>query len=531
MSALATSRTRERLIGRLGNGPWLVMLVGFGATRVLPGSPDGTPVRLAVVITLAVFFVVLLVRLLLSAARYRHRRLSLLVLAAGVGLWAAGSVTVSASQTVEAVTFPAPGEVLYLASYLGMAAFLLLDVPRRVTATATVWLEAAVVCGGAVCLATFALLTPLSGTFAHGGLPLLLAVLYPLIDLVLGMTVLAQMMVRQRDRSLRTVALIGGFLCLAVADGNFILGLSSDDYTYSLALDALWGVGFALIVGAACARRPDTARLVELQHTSLLPAAAGLAVVVLALRPTGVIGWLVAAPAVLTLVCTGARMVIALRESRGAAEALRLSLTDELTGLPNRRALLAAADDGLREGVPLGLALLDLDGFKDVNDTLGHAVGDEVLVSLALRMRAALRPEIVVARLGGDEFALLVPADDPVGLMEIAQRMRVVLRTALVVESIDLSIDASVGITVRRVDDTSPIELLRRAEIAMYEAKISREGVLAFDPSQDGFSRQRLRRAEELRGAIAANHLVVWYQPQVEARTRRRSCPTRAGRG
>ena len=521
MSALATSRTGERLIGRLGHASWVVPLVGFAVSRVLPGSSDGAPVRLAVFITLAVFFVALLARLLLSAARHRDRRLSLLILAAGVGLWAAGSVTVSASQTVEAVTFPAPGEVLYLVSYLGIAAFLLLDVPGRVMATATVWLEAAVVCGAAVCLAAFAVLTPLSGTFAHGGLALLLAVLYPLIDLVLCMTVLAQMMLHQRDRSLRTFALIGGFLCLAVADGSFIAGLSSDAYTSSVALDTLWGAGFAAIVGAACARRVDSARLVELQHTGLLPAAAGLAVVVLVLRPAGVIGWLVASPAVLTLVCTGARMVIALREARGAAEALRLSVTDELTGLPNRRALLAAADDALRQGVPLGLALLDLDGFKDVNDTLGHGVGDEVLISLALRIRAALAPEVVVARLGGDEFALLVPGDDEVGLMEIAQRMRVVLQTALRVESIDLSIDASVGITVRRVDDTSPIELLRRAEIAMYEAKLSREGVLAFDPSQDGFSRQRLRRAEELRQAISADHLVVWYQPQVEARTRR----------
>jgi len=517
----AKSSGASLLIRRLGRASWLVVLLGAGATTLLPGTSGGTPIRTAMVVTLVVFFALLLAQLLVAAAGYPRRRLSLLFLVTGVGLWAAGSALVSTSQMVTVVAFPAPGEVLFLASYLGMAAFILLDVPRRRTPTAAIWLEAAVVCCAAVCLAAFVVLAPLAGASERGGLQLLLAILYPLIDLILGTMVLAQMMLRQRDHSLRTLALALGFLGLAVADSSFILSLANGDYTSNLALDVLWAVGFAAIGGGACARpSPAEARQIQPNRVGVLPLAAALAVVALVLRPGGAIGWYITVPAIITLVATGARLVLALNEAQGAAESLRLSLTDELTGLPNRRALMIAADAALKNGLPLGFILLDLDGFKDINDSLGHAVGDEVLIALALRLRTTMDQRILVARLGGDEFALLVPSQDELWLFEIAQRVRTVLKNPLRIDNIDLSIDASVGVTVHGTDDASSTDLLRRADIAMYEAKQSRSGVLLFDTSQDGFSRQRLRRGEELRQALIEGQLVVWYQPQVDARTR-----------
>src|SRR5659263_663811 len=132
------------LVHRLGYTPWLVLLVGSASTFFLPGPSSETPMRVATVITLAVFFVVLIVRLLLSAAHHPTRRLSLVFLAFGVLLWAAGSATVSASQTTTVVTFPAPGEVLCLAAYLGMAGFLLLDGWRQATPTTAIAFEAAI---------------------------------------------------------------------------------------------------------------------------------------------------------------------------------------------------------------------------------------------------------------------------------------------------------------------------------------------------------------------------------------------------
>ncbi|HEX3004867.1 MAG TPA: GGDEF domain-containing protein, partial [Angustibacter sp.] len=414
-----------RWVRRLGRAAWVVAALGAASTLVLPGPDDGAPIRYALVVTLLAFFVLQISRLVLAAAVEPGRRYALLFLTAGVGLWAAGAATVSASQAVEMVTFPAPGEVLYLLSYLGMAAYLLLDVAGRRLPALAVWLEAAVVCGAAACLAAFAVLSPLAGTFDRGGLPLLLAILYPLIDLVLGTIVLAQLLLRQRERSRRTAALALAFLGLAVADSSFLVTLNVDAYSTNVLLDILWGVSFAVLVGAACAPPRTTVGQGSGQlraRTLVIAAAVGL--LVLVVHPGGTIGWIVTVPAIVTLVSAGARMVLALREARGAAEALRLSLTDELTGLPNRRAVLARADDALRERRPFAFMLLDLDGFKDINDSLGHGTGDEVLIAVAQRMRDALAPDVAVARLGGDEFALLALTDDDLELLEMARRVR-----------------------------------------------------------------------------------------------------------
>lgn len=510
-----------RAVPVLNSAPWLALAVGAVAAAVLPGPASGPADRVALVVTLVLVFGALVGRLLVAAAQQPARRLPLTFLAGAVALWAVGSASVSAGQAVGEVTFPAPGEVLCFASYLGMAAFLLLDLPRRAATTRSVWLEAGVICGAAVCLAALPLLTPLAGTFRGDALQLLLACLYPLINLVMAGAVLAQMVVRHRDASLSNGALVFGFAGVALADSTFLVGHSSAAYSTDLTYAALWGISFSLVVAGASARQravvgpPRT----EARSAVLLAFAAGLAVLVLVLNPAGVVGWAVTVPAVATLVCAGARMMIALRDARGAAEALRLSLTDELTGLANRRALLAAVDGALVESRPFGVLLIDLDDFKDVNDGLGHTVGDEVLLTLSHRMRSAMDSRGLIARLGGDEFAMFLPGADEIELLEAAQRVREVVRDPLRVGGLDLSMEASVGVTVRDPADTAPIELLRRADIAMYQAKQTRCGVLLFDAAHDGLSQHRLRRGEELRYAITHGQLVMWYQPQVDART------------
>ncbi|MBC7291962.1 MAG: EAL domain-containing protein, partial [Actinotalea sp.] len=509
---------RGRLAARaLAWGPWAVIGTGLGLSLVLRGEERAV----GLVVTLVVVFGLLLTRVVLTAAREPHRRPALLLLGGGVALWAAGSAWVSVGRTLTAVTFPAPGELLCILAYLALAAFLQLDAPRRVATSAVAWTEAAVVCGAAVCLAGFVVLAPLAGTAVRGGLALLLAVLFPLINLVLSTMVVAQMVLRQRDRSVRTLLLAVGFLGIAVADSSLIGSLSSETYTASVALQALWGASFAALVAAGCRapgvphRAPDAR-----ESTTVLVTASGLALVILVLDPWTAVGWVVRVVALLTLVAAGVRMTLALREARGAAEAMRLSLTDELTGLPNRRSLLAATDAAVAAGDDVGVLLLDLDGFKDVNDSLGHTAGDEILVTLAHRLRRALPPSVLIARLGGDEFAVLAPRVDEITLLETAQRLRDALAVPVRVENLDLTIDASVGIALHGHGAVSAADLLRRADIAMYEAKQSRVGALVFDPSLDGLARDRLRRGEELRQALAADQLVLHYQPQVDARTR-----------
>jgi len=499
--------------------PWLIVAAGIAFSLRMPGAGQTAVGELALVVVIGLFFLLLLTQLGVAGWQAPRRRASLLVLGGGICLWAAGSAVLQTTvATASIVAFPSPSEPLFLASYAGLAAFLLMDVPRRGPAGAVIWLETTVVCGASVCVAAMVVLTPITSSLDRGVAALLIALLYPLIDLALAALVLSQVLLHQRDRSLRTALLVGGLALLAAADSGFAPTLSDQGYVSSIALDTMWGASFALIVAGARTPVPETsppAHPVDRSRTLMLAAAA--AVCVLVVSPVGAVGRGVSGVAVITLVSAGARMVVALREARGAADALRLSRTDELTGLANRRAVMSDTEARLHAGSPMGFMLLDLDGFKDINDSAGHATGDALLVRIADRLQRELGARMTVARLGGDEFALLLADDSLLTLLETAQEIRDILDEPHTIDGLQLHVRASIGITVREHGDTAATDLLRRADVAMYEAKASRNGALLYDHSQDGFSRARLQRAEELRRAIRGDELTVWYQPQIDA--------------
>ncbi|WP_380168952.1 putative bifunctional diguanylate cyclase/phosphodiesterase [Jannaschia sp. R86511] len=507
---------------RLGVAAWVVLVSGLTVAMVLSGaSLTQTPPALLVAV-LATFFLLLLGRLALVAAHDRARRTALLVLAAGVTLWAVGSAVLNADGELTGKTFPAPGEGFFLASYLGFAFFLLLDTPRRTRASATVWLETLLVCCGAMSLAGFVLLSPVGSTIGEQGPALFLALLYPVLGVVLGLVVLAQVQLRQRRASRRTLTLAGGFVLLAVADSTFVLNAATTTYVSNTVLELMWGASFALVVGAACAPRLDAVSspaTAPSRHIVLVLAAA-VALVVIVFRPAGVGAWYVTLPAVLTLVAAGTRMAMALQEARGAVEARRLSVTDDLTDLPNRRAVMARIQGDMAAGRPLALMLLDLDGFKDINDSLGHAAGDRVLEQVSARLLGQVGAASMVSRLGGDEFAIVAPQDDEVSLLRTAQVIGEALLAPLAVDGLVLSVRCSIGIALRE-GARDATDLLRQADVAMYEAKTSRSGALVYDPSRDEFSRSRLRQAEDLRRGITQDQLELWYQPQIDAATQR----------
>jgi len=512
--------TLDALGGRRLGGPFGLLAALFVLyVVVLPPLVGTDATVLASAVAIAVFFVALVLLLVREAVRTPDRRAALLLLAAGVCSWGAGSAMLNSTGNVTSVAFPSPGEALFLASYVGIAGFLLMEVPRRGVPTSTVWLEAAVICGATACLAAFVVLTPLAAAFERGGVPLLLALLYPMIDLVLAILVLAQVLLRQRERSGGTAALVVGFLLLAAADSSFLLTLSTGTYVFSVTLGLVYGVSFALLASAALTRPVAVASTHERLRARTLVLAAAVAMTALVLSPSGVVGWCVTITAVLTLASAGGRLAVALHEAQGAAEALRLSRTDELTGLSNRRAVLQDLDRLLTGDDALTLMLLDLDGFKDINDSLGHGIGDRVLVLVADRLRGRVGHRLDVARLGGDEFALVVHRDDEVEVLELGHEVCAVLDDPVRVEGLELDISASIGIAVRTEDDTVSVDLLRRADVAMYEAKSSRAGAVLYDASQDDFTRHRLRRTEQLRRGIRGGELAMWYQPQVDAAT------------
>jgi diguanylate cyclase (GGDEF)-like protein len=510
----------ERAVRQLGIAVWVVISVGFILNLVGANGPIDA-VRTAHVVTLAIFFVLILLRIAIAAAARLRRRSALWVLFAAIALWAAGSAVLNASSPQPDLTrFPAPGEWLFLASYLGIAGYLIIDTAHRLTAAVDGWLEAVVVCGGTACLAGSPLLVRVGSAAGGHGVPLLLALLYPMIDVALMLLVVGQVVLRVRRSLERSAVLCFGLGLFAVADLNFVTNLSEGTYGFNLVDGLLWAAGFALIVEAAC--RPGAEVLKALPRRPgplLMVTPAFIAIAVLAVRPHTGLGPYLTWPAVLTLLAAGGRLVLALREAKGAAEAFALSRTDDLTLLPNRRSVIAKLDAELASDRPLALMLLDLDGFKDVNDTLGHAAGDSVLQLAAHRMREALPASVMIGRLGGDEYAIVMSSDDALVLLETAQLILEVLLEPTLVEGIELSTNASIGITMRSEGDTQSVELLRRADVAMYQAKSTRAGAVLYDVHSDDFSRKKLQLAEELRKAIPEGQLVLHYQPQIDAAT------------
>ena len=495
---------------------WGALIPGLAVLAAVDQRDPGAE-QAALTAALGAFFALLLGRLAVAAIVQRHRRYPLLMLSAGVLLWATGSALLNGSGQPDLTSFPARGEVFFLLSYVALAGYLLADTAPQRSRRGATWLETANVCGGAVCLAGAVLITPAAQQVNADGLRLLLALIYPLLDVVLGVLVVGQVLMRYRDSSREAAALLLGFVLFAFADLSFIGDLSGGTYTFQWVNVALWAGGFSFIVDAACRPRSAVTRGVPQRSLPVAVLAASMsATVVLALEPAGTVRTYLLLPAIATLAAAGARMLVAVRDAQRAAQAVALSLSDDLTGLPNRRAVYERLDRRMAADRPHALMLMDLDGFKDINDTLGHSAGDAVLRELAAR-GSIVPAGVMVARLGGDEFAILVDSIDEIVLHELAQTVLAAVREPITVDGITLSVDASIGITVRQPGDTQSSELLRRADVAMYDAKRGRLGVVLYEPTNDRFSRQRLALGEDLRIAIRTGQLELWYQPQQEA--------------
>ncbi len=199
------------------------------------------------------------------------------------------------------------------------------------------------------------------------------------------------------------------------------------------------------------------------------------------------------------------------------------ALHDPLTDFPNRSFLLARMGELVEEtkdAAPrLALLLLDLDRFKEINDTFGHQTGDSLLQEVGQRLRDRLRAGDTIARLGGDEFGVLLPDADAQAAVRAARTILEALQQPLVLEGQELEVGASIGIALSPEHGSDPDALLRRADVAMYVAKRGHTRLAVYDPEQDHHSPARLQLVGELRRAIGTDGLILHYQPKVSFRT------------
>jgi len=513
----ARARRAEVRLARL---TWLIMIAGVGSDLLITGWTDA-PNRTAVSVFCAVFFAVLLLRLVVAMRLRPRERRTIGVLAVGALAWAAESTVLQSAQNSGHGEHLAKGEWAYLITYFVFVVYLLLDAEQLPAARLSTWLETVTICAGSASLAGTLLLTPLAAG-KPGNVSILVALVYPVADGVLALLVLAQVGLRMRAANRKSAQLAAGFVLLALADVSFVGNVLHGSSGSSVATIVLWGAGFAELVAAACRRVPQAAigPTTELPGIVILGATAA-AIAVLVIRPADRLGIVLVTAAVITLLAAGARLMLALRDARRATWELAAASIDPLTGLPNRRGLLARVDADVHAGKPLALMILDLNGFKDFNDALGHETGDQLLQLCARRLRSYLPSDALVARLGGDEFALVLRDEDQLSLLGAANAARAVVAEPTTAHGIDIELSASVGIASRLDTDADASGLLRRADVAMYQAKQMGAGALIYDAARDDFSRDRLRLVDELRKAIDQEQLVLWYQPQVDAASQR----------
>jgi diguanylate cyclase (GGDEF)-like protein len=220
------------------------------------------------------------------------------------------------------------------------------------------------------------------------------------------------------------------------------------------------------------------------------------------------------------------------RLRRQARENDRLARYDSLTGLPNRtlfRERVAQALSAWVDGVPpapsagkLAVMLLDIDAFKQINDTLGHGAGDAVLREVAARLRAQLHPGVLLARLGSDEYAILTPRIEGVEeALALAAAAQAALQTPVTVAGVALNVEASIGVALVPDHAQAADELLQRADVALGRARVRRGRVEVYSPEHDHSGAERLALLGEVRPALERGDFTLFYQPQIALRTGR----------
>ena len=358
-----------------------------------------------------------------------------------------------------------------------------------------------------------------SATTAPWSLATAVAVAPPAFDLMLVAAIAGIAALRGVSMGSRWALLVCGLLAFTAADVNYGLQVTSGTYLLGTPLDAGWAAGLALMTTWVDGVTPDrrTATRVTRPPTrftalavSSVATIAGLGVLVVGTQVP--LSPLAVTLAGVTLLAAAARSELAVRLLARMADQRQLAATNGFTGLPNRRALYAGGDTRLAEPQHRrqALLMLDLDKFKDVNDTLGHHAGDQLLVQVSGRLRNSLRSDDVLARLGGDEFAVLIEDAGHDEAVNAATRLCAAVAAPYLVEGV-LLLSSVIGILFPE-NGLDLSDLLRKADIAMYKAKALDKGHHVYCIADDADHAAALEMVDERRVTLAGDQRGLHHQ-------------------
>jgi diguanylate cyclase (GGDEF)-like protein len=352
---------------------------------------------------------------------------------------------------------------------------------------------------------------------------------YPLADLLLLMMVVTVVAASGWRPGRRWWLLGAGMATFAIADSLYLVQVANGTFESGTWLDDVWVIGVAAMALAPWVRSQ--------RHPAVVAAASNARLLIVPIlfvtSSLVVLGWqaisqanhdspVATSLAISTIVACLLRTSLTFREVRALGDAQRLARTDDLTGLPNRRELLERIDLALNDAPAAShtaVLLIDLDRFKEVNDSFGHHVGDELLHLVSVRLQLAMPTGALLARMGGDEFGVLLPRTDALAAVEIADAICQLLRAPFALEGLLLVVEASTGIALAPEHGRTSSMLLRHADVAMYDAKRMHVSHVVFDEAQHGGARSRLETVAQFRAGLDTGQLVLHYQPLLNLAT------------
>ncbi len=522
-------RPSERRMLRASTGLLLAIVAATGAHAILGiGGPSvEQPIRDW--LTSAVYILVGVI-VCWRAVRTTESRTSWMIFAFGISVYGLGNILWAAwIEHLKSPPIPSICDgmwlTLYPCCYLGIVGLARLR-ERRVPAR--MWLDGIIAGLGIAAIGAAIVVRPVLASVSGSTAAVITEMAYPLCDLLLAALVVGVLALRGW-RLDRLWGMLGvGFIALAAADCMYALQVAGGASAPSSLTNMTYDIGVMLL--ALAAWQPGATI-----EADTVPSGAVLAIP--AAFTVSALGLLVydhfsrLDPIALTLamgtmVFAFARTALTFRDVRALAETRRQALTDDLTLMPNRRHFLRCVREGIiasrASGSSVALLLVDLDHFKELNDTLGHDAGDQLLCQVGERLHTVLRAADTAARLGGDEFGVLLSdAGDEASAVLVAEKILKAIAQPFPIKSVGLRVTASIGIARFPENAENDEQLMQHADVAMYEAKAAQSGYACYARERDKNSLERLTLAGELSHALEAGEIEAHFQPKADAGSRR----------